>query len=269
MWLNNVTITKNDLISGERFIDLANYIHSFYGERRCSYSKHRKIVYSDSVAVDDFLNTLENHQHTVITHNGDRNITSDLVDRLPAGVKKWFAQNVCCDDPRIHSIPIGLENKRWFPETKKRDKILASRNLNKQPSRLVYMNHAVWTNPGVRQKPYDLFENQLWMTSVRGKNGDGFDEYLANIDDHFYTISPEGNGIDCHRTWEVLYCNRVPIMTKNSNTKFYEDLPILLVDRWEDITEEFLKDKREYFLTTEFNLQKLKFSYWRDLILSS
>ena len=30
-----------------------------------------------------------------------------------------------------------------------------------------------------------------------------------------FIYSPEGTGIDCHRTWEALYLNTIPIMKRN------------------------------------------------------
>jgi hypothetical protein len=91
---------------------------------------------------------------------------------------------------------------------------------NIKPSKLLYINHNISTNPAMRQKPYELLSNKSWVTCVHGRNGENFDEYINNICNHFYTLSPEGNGIDCHRTWECLYLNRVPIVTRNFNTSF-------------------------------------------------
>jgi hypothetical protein len=46
----------------------------------------------------------------------------------------------------------------------------------------------------------------------------------------------------------------------------FSDLPILFIDKWEDITEEFLLKKYEEIIKKEYNLDKLKFSYWRKKI---
>jgi hypothetical protein len=63
--------------------------------------------------------------------------------------------------------------------------------------------------------------------------------------------------------------NRIPVMTKNHNTRFYEDLPILFVDRWEEISEPFLQDHLKRFVDQSFNFDKLKMSYWQRRILGA
>ena len=63
-------------------------------------------------------------------------------------------------------------------------------------------------------------------------NGDNFDGYLDNIYNHRFVLCPEGNGIDTHRLWECLYMGTIPIVKANKNVRFYEDLPILMVNEW-------------------------------------
>ena len=75
-------------------------------------------------------------------------------------------------------------------------------------------------------------------------------------------ICPEGHGIDTHRTWETLYLNSIPIEIRNINNSFYEDLPICLVDSWEEITEDFLNKEYNRINEKKYNLEKLDFNYW-------
>ncbi len=104
-----------------------------------------------------------------------------------------------------------------------------------------------------------------------GKNGADFDDYLLAVFTHRFVICPEGNGMDTHRTWESLYMGAIPVELKNNNNRFYEDLPILLIDDWEELTEEFLKDKYNQMMggSRSWNYDKLKMSYWKNLILST
>jgi hypothetical protein len=103
---------------------------------------------------------------------------------------------------------------------------------------------------------------------VGDENKPPFDDYLRSIADHFHILSPPGNGIDCHRTWEALYVNRVPVLLRAPHTTMYEDLPVLLVDRWEEITEEFLRGRMTSFLAADYHFEKLAFSCWQRLIRS-
>ena len=50
-----------------------------------------------------------------------------------------------------------------------------------------------------------------------------------------FILSPPGAGIDCHRTWEALYCGTIPIVISSSINELYEDLPVLTVSSWDVI----------------------------------
>jgi len=47
---------------------------------------------------------------------------------------------------------------------------------------------------------------------------------------------------------------------------FY-DLPILFVDNWESLTEDYLNMKYDEIMSKEYNLEKLKIDYWKKFIL--
>lgn len=85
-----------------------------------------------------------------------------------------------------------------------------------------------------------------------------------------YILSPPGIGIDCHRTWEALYLGCIPIVESSSISDLYEDLPLLVVDRWNDITLDLLKDS--YYNINElkkrggYNMEKLNINYWTNKI---
>lgn len=51
-----------------------------------------------------------------------------------------------------------------------------------------------------------------------------------------FGLSPRGNGIDCHRTWEMLFFNMIPIVERSSMDSVYAGLPVVIVDAFEDIT---------------------------------
>jgi hypothetical protein len=54
-------------------------------------------------------------------------------------------------------------------------------------------------------------------------------------------LSPEGNGIDCHRMWECLYLKVIPICHRNVVTEYFAKIfPIVLVNDWQDLDLEYL-----------------------------
>lgn len=87
-----------------------------------------------------------------------------------------------------------------------------------------------------------------------------------------FWLSPRGNGLDCHRTWEALYMDIIPIVFSSSLNSLYSDLPVLIIDEWRDINAEYLSsvllDIRSKKLRNHYDWKKLHSCYWHDLILS-
>jgi len=280
-----------DFIQGEKFEQLAHFVYSPMHLSGDDYSKLENtfdvaklfpycIVYAHSMYAKNLLGILKDVKTPIIlvTHNGDTNITPNHI--IPECVHMWFAQNVAMKHPKIQSIPIGLENSRWYRNVKKRDVMQDLYNKyyhgplkgdEKCPGHLAYMNHNVSTNPKERQLLYDLFEHKPWVYSYRGKNSNDalqFRVYMNAICVHPFMFCPEGNGIDTHRTWEVLYMDRFPIEKRNYNNQYYTDLPIVFVDSWEEVTEDFLRKKWKEMIEGDYAYEKLTFTYWADWIKS-
>ena len=86
-----------------------------------------------------------------------------------------------------------------------------------------------------------------------------------------FVISPPGNGIDCHRTWESIYLGAVPVVKRG----FLADslsahLPILVVNEWEEV---FSLDRRAledlYFHIRSVDRTAAYFDYWQKTIDAS
>jgi hypothetical protein len=88
-----------------------------------------------------------------------------------------------------------------------------------------------------------------------------------------FWLSPRGNGIDCHRTWEALYLDIIPIVWNNSLNVLYENLPVVIINDYKELNENFLHEKLNEIsrkkLSKEkvYQFEKLYNAYWRRLIL--
>ena len=84
-----------------------------------------------------------------------------------------------------------------------------------------------------------------------------------------FSISPHGNGLDCHRTWEDLILGCIVIVKTSSLDSLYEGLPVVIVRDWEEITEENLDRWFEQYkdaFTNPVYRSKLTHQYWMDQI---
>lgn len=287
-----------DFIQGQKFRDMADFTYApvvkLPGDydnlpstfRPLGLKKDVNVVYTHTMYASSLFKLiaeLPTYQFVVITHNSDDRVVEGGVAfmhngngivsgidyfALPDNVIRWYSKNVRVNNPRIESIPIGIENDMWFPSLHKKEKIQEKPKQLRLYKNLVYLNHNINTNPPERLKPYQILEGKPWATVDRGNNGSEFDRYLENLYTHKFVICPEGNGMDTHRTWECLYLGTIPIEKRNINNQFYSDLPILLVDDWEEVTEEFLEAAFPMFQKQTWNRNKLTFEYWKNKILS-
>lgn len=80
-----------------------------------------------------------------------------------------------------------------------------------------------------------------------------------------FSISPHGNGLDCHRTWEDLILGCIVIVKTSPLDLLYRDLPVVIVQDWKDVT----LDNMNIWLAQYGDMgksPKLMRNYWVDLI---
>lgn len=262
-----------DFITGEKFITVGDFVYSPKNVNHdcnpventfcpCAL-KDRNIVYTHTMYVKSLFSVIRglNCKFIIVSHNCDVNV-DDSFD-IPSNVEYWFTQNVNTINAKIQSIPIGLENEKWFKGLKKKQRMVDKLASPRYSRNLVYLNCNANTNPSKRYPVYWHLEGKSWATVKRGVNGQKFEEYLDDIYSHPFIVCPEGNGMDTHRTWEALYMGSIPIEKRNLNNRYYADLPICFVNSWCEITEDFLHREYKRILSTSWNLDKLKFEYWK------
>ncbi len=282
-----------DFITGEKFKSIADFIYypniklpdnydNLANTFDLSNLKDVNIVYTNTNAAGYFLNAIRylKQKFILITHSCDCRIDTDGIVRpdgsgqvqsvepfiLPDNLIKWYSKNVNCINKRIESIPIGLENDRWFKECHKKEKMIAKLSERKEYKNLVYVNFNLGTNRD-RLHPFTILRYKPFATVIEGRNGHNFDSYLDGIHNHKFVVCPEGNGMDTHRTWETLYMGSIPIEKRNLNNRFYTDLPICFVDDWGQMTKNFLDSEFDRIKNQKWNFKMLTFEYWKDKIL--
>ena len=203
------------------------------------------------------------HPYILVTHNSDDSAPGQFgyvldEEKLIA----WFSQNV--DDPsheKMHPIPIGIANRSWAHGNGSMIEAVSKRELPK--THLLYLNVAVSTYPTERSQVFNLFYRAPFAYYSPMQS---FETYLGDVASSQFVASPRGNGLDTHRFWESLYLGAYPIVKSSSLDSLYADLPVVIIQNWEEVTEEFLKQKQEEMQGQNYNLDKLKISYWTQLI---
>lgn len=193
----------------------------------------------------------------------------------------WFCQNVVVRHDKITCMPIGMDyhtmqsNQVWGEITSapRQEAILETIKQNSlhYTGRLIkcYANYQflMSTRHGMydRQDAYNNISKDL--VYYEPSKTTRLATWTKQAD-YAFVISPHGNGYDCHRTWEALILGCIPIVKKSAIDVLYEDLPVLIVNDWKDVTEELLHDTVERYKNKVFNFDKLNLKYWTDMFSS-
>jgi len=165
----------------------------------------------------------------------------------------WFTQNYDGTEAhdKLQPLPIGLDfhtisNRRkwghWPATPAAQEAELEALRASAPPSaRRLLRVHAdfhfnkhkqqVWgddrhavqlalsDNPDVQFQTKKVRRIELWREKTR----------------YAFVVSPHGNGLDCHRTWESLVLGNIVIVKRSSLDPLYEGLPVVIVDDWREI----------------------------------
>jgi len=203
----------------------------------------------------------KNQKLSIIIHNGDEEITEIEAEKLLEKYSTIFTTNYMGENSKVIPIPIGLENlylnlhgdysliQNYGPKTE--SKILV--NFNAETNRIV-------RSPILRtciEYP-EIFNVKSFINPKR---------YFREISKYKFILSPPGNGMDCHRTWEAIYCNTVPIVFRESFPKRFSDLPVLIIESIEELTNKSTNDlEGMYQEISKKSTNKAYFNYWKEII---
>jgi hypothetical protein len=261
---------------------------AFYPELKTIRSMKNPTIYVCNSAMNHFNTILPYIDFSFILVSGDSDdsmpydvLKPEVFDEMISNhfLLHWYCQNMTVDHPKITRMPIGmdyhtLETKPlWGPIT-----IASIQEYLLNTIRRVPFYERFHEN----QKCYSNFHFQM-----NTKYGQDRKDALLQIPsdlvyyepdmvprlkswntqkDYAFIISPHGGGYDCHRLWEGLILGCIPIVKTSPIDKLYYGLPILIVNKWSDITLELLTktiiDFREKEINNMFSYEKLTLQYW-------
>jgi len=233
------------------------------------------LVYVDGDRIKKFFTLIKNRDlkpFKLLSHNGDATFTQEDVHNRPKCVKKWYGQNINAKNSEdIISLPIGLERPHWAKKSHgkigyKHTKLFQYAQEIIPKNKLCYINFNINTNKNKRAWIIPFFQKHPWCTIRLGGWKGNLDHYFKDCLSSHYILCPHGNGIDCHRNWEMLYLGVVPVMEDSYfHQKIFGDMNVLIVDSFKVLNKELLTQKINSFKENK-NREKLKFSYWENII---
>ncbi len=257
--------TSAPFISGDTFRSFSDHLYdetsTIFNPELVSYGD---VIFVKTDLIGDFFKNRHpyiKNPYVLITHNSDYAMPGPFREFLDdPKILAWYAQNIEeYAHPKLINLPIGLANRYWEHGSIEVVNKVKSRVNEIARDHLIYLNIAVATYPKERAAVYEQFKNQRCCFKGSPKP---FEKYLEDIASCKFVLSPRGNGIDCHRTWEALYMGAIPVVKTSTLDPMYEGLPVVIVEDWNEVTEEFLE--RMYYEMSQktYSLERINASYW-------
>jgi len=241
-------INKEEIIQKERLVKLAK-------KYQLEYVDYHKYFSSSYFSSKKFL-----------FHLGDEPFDLKKLFKINKDFERIYTVNCEINDRRIYPIPLGLTDTSWCALIGDLDIIEEFNQKEKNYINLAYINfNTERKDKGLKDRLLikKLFAEEKWVTDgVFERNEKGHRNFIHNIYNHKFVFCPRGNGVDTHRLWMSLYLRTIPIVIKHPVNKCFRHLPILFIDYWDEINEEFLLKKWEEMSIKKYDFNILKMSYW-------
>jgi len=173
----------------------------------------------------------------------------------------FFINNNVYEHPLVHCMPIGIRDcEKVVPNHKGfSHDYLYNEGLNSVNKEYLCLLCFSYTHQE-RFNCYNLLHNKNFVNNL---NDNAYEKQpsvhcgkvpvwinYALTHKSYYTLSPRGAGEDCHRFYEAIYLDSIPIV-KRTNTPFdklYNIFPCLLINDWNDVTEELLSTNKDILM---------------------
>ena len=187
-------------------------------------------------------------------------VPSHIIQLLMPVSLGFFINNNVYDYPMIHNMPIGIRDcEKVVPNHKGfSHDYLCNEGLNIVDKEYLCLMVFSYTHDE-RHRCYNELKNKPYITNLNDTTYEkqpsvhcGKVPVWINYEythKSIYTLSPRGAGEDCHRFYEAIYLDSIPIV-KKSNTvfdKLYNVFPCLIINDWNEVTEELLLEKKEEY----------------------
>jgi hypothetical protein len=251
--------------------------------------KDNVVIYVCNTAIKDFIN---NHiqyikcDFVLVSGDSDTTVPYDIFSSREEFIQfiknekliHWYSQNCIIDHSKLTRIPIGLDYHTlseckyiWGEQS---HPISQEQNLIKlRDNSKPFWEREIKCYSNFHFNFYRFGQDRIDAINNIQKNLIFYEEkQVPRIESwktqttYAFVVSPHGNGLDCHRTWEALILGCIVIVKQSGLDPLYEGLPVLIVSDWSDINMKLLEDTVKLFKNVSFNYNKLKLEYWMNII---
>ena len=185
----------------------------------------------------------------------------------------WFAQNLSSRHPKLFQSPIGIDyHTHWsnyqewggnkssaLAQEASLLEIVSDSKFIKDRKFISYSNWHFFRERGDRQDCYNEIDKNA--TFFEPKRVSRLVSWRRQAECMF-VLSPQGVGMDCHRTWESILLGNIVIAKHSELDNLYKNLPIILVDSWSDVNKDLLRKSLSEMIHQKFDFSSLFLQHW-------
>lgn len=258
-------------ISGDGFRCLAQHVHDESSNVEPEKVQLGDLVFLNPDFIVDYFKNIHpriQNKYILITHNSDLGIQENHLQYIDEKIAHWFAKNVLAGHEKITPIPIGLTNNFLNKIGKTSDMSLVRKIITNEKTAGISYGFSL-ASGSERIQLLEILKKHTLAVNVSEKTQGA---YFKKMSTYSFVASPEGNGADCHRTWEALYLGCLPIVKKNYFIDHFKNMgiPMLTIDTWNEIEklDDVMLNNIYNELKPALEHESLFMSYWIHLILS-
>ena len=277
-----------DEVANHKTIFFVRPMEPFYPETEKKWKK-----WLDKRIPDGPVTVIMNNQWDRGWPRGDNSFTEDLLSH--PNLKRLYVCNPTIIHQKVSPLPVGLRyqlySTKLYAESKKeKNDLFRSVSGSPMESKNLMMSKdqnrtlTVWVRPmGYTDelRSVNFEKNTSALTTKRrylcsklkiSAPGSAVCEhdvefyndttYFNELKTHTFVASPPGNGLDTHTTWEALLAGCIPIVPHSSLDPMFKDLPVWLINDWDEVTDETVKDRANYFKKNIWNWDKIFVDGW-------
>ena len=232
-------------------------------------------VYVCNSALHDFAQHIQELPFSVrfvlVSGDSDNEVSANTISEFIENprILHWFCQNATVNHRKLTNLPIGLDYHTFQHEASAKQQEYTLQHIRKQTRHFTKRKMLCYINFSLPPKNYAYrFDREEALKELPTelcsfeKPRQKRTVCWQHQSECAFVVSPFGNGIDCHRTWEALVLGCIPIVRTSGIDPMYNGLPVLIVQKWSDVTETLLRNTIEAFEQRTFQYQKLTLYYW-------
>jgi len=213
----------------------------------------------------------------LVTTDGDLSIPTQIKSTTlntildHSCITKWYTQNYdgTYIHPKLKPYPIGLDlhTNRWLIGQTPYNKIqymLSIRDTTITQQKKIFSDVHLNANCRERKNLYkkliDCAHTDFLVNCITTE--DLYKKYREYI----FSLSTRGCGLDCHRTWEIMFMGGIVITKTSSLDDLYINLPVVIVKDWKECLDKNNLDiwynKYHHLTNKDYILKHFSYNYW-------